>query len=55
MVADIVDLLQLPVVVMRYGLGDDGLHAPNESYSLDMFSRGVETAIVYMAELTPLG
>ncbi|HYJ12094.1 MAG TPA: dipeptidase [Thermomicrobiales bacterium] len=54
-VADFVDLLQVPVVMMGYGLDDDGLHAPNESYSLEMFSRGIETAIVYMDELAQLG
>ena len=53
-VADFVDLLQVPVVMMGYGLDDDGLHAPNESYSLDMFERGIETAIVYMDELAQL-
>jgi len=54
-VADFVDLLKVPVVMMGYGLDDDGLHAPNESYSLEMFSRGIETAIVYMDELAQLG
>ena len=53
-VADFVDLLQVPVVMMGYGLDDDGLHAPNESYSLEMFMRGIETAIVYMDELAAL-
>ena len=53
-VADFVDLLQVPVVMMGYGLDDDGLHAPNESYSLEMFLRGIETAIVYMDELAAL-
>lgn len=53
-VADFVDLLKVPVVMMGYGLDDDGLHAPNESYSLEMFARGIETAIVYMDELAAL-
>ncbi len=50
-VADIVDLMQVPVVMMGYGLDSDGLHAPNEHYSLEMFARGIETAIVYLEEL----
>ncbi len=50
-VADIVDLMQIPVVMMGYGLDSDGLHAPNEHYSLEMFARGIETAIVYLEEL----
>jgi acetylornithine deacetylase/succinyl-diaminopimelate desuccinylase-like protein len=40
--------------MMGYGLDDDGLHAPNESYSLAMFQRGIETAIVYLEELAQL-
>jgi len=53
-VADIYTLMQIPVVMMGYGLDDDGLHAPNESYSVEMFQRGIETAIVYMEELAGL-
>jgi acetylornithine deacetylase/succinyl-diaminopimelate desuccinylase-like protein len=54
-VADIADMMKIPVVMMGYGLDDDGLHAPNESYSIEMFERGIETAIVYMEELAQLG
>ncbi|MCC6167013.1 MAG: dipeptidase [Caldilineaceae bacterium] len=53
-VADIYDLMQIPVVMMGYGLDSDGLHAPNEHYSLGMFQRGIETAIVYLDELAHL-
>jgi acetylornithine deacetylase/succinyl-diaminopimelate desuccinylase-like protein len=54
-VADITGLLGIPVVLMGYGLDSDGLHAPNEHYSLEMFQRGVETAIVYLEEVATLG
>jgi acetylornithine deacetylase/succinyl-diaminopimelate desuccinylase-like protein len=54
-VADMVDLKKIPVVMMGYGLDSDGLHAPNEHYSIEMFERGIETAIVYMEELAQLG
>jgi len=50
-VADIVELMRVPVVMMDYGLDSDGLHAPNEHYGVDMFRRGIETAIVYLEEL----
>lgn len=50
-VADITDLMQIPVVMMGYGLDTDGLHAPNEHYRVEMFERGIETAIVYLEEL----
>jgi acetylornithine deacetylase/succinyl-diaminopimelate desuccinylase-like protein len=53
-VADIADLMQIPVVMMGYGLDSDGLHAPNEHYSIEMFQRGIETAIVYLEELANL-
>lgn len=53
-VADIKDMLGIPVVMMGYGLDSDGLHAPNEHYRIDMFQRGIETAIVYLDELALL-
>jgi acetylornithine deacetylase/succinyl-diaminopimelate desuccinylase-like protein len=53
-VADIANLLKIPVVMMGYGLDSDGLHSPNEHYSLEMFQRGIETAIVYLEELAQL-
>ncbi len=53
-VADIADLMGIPVVMMGYGLDDDGLHAPNEHYSIEMFQRGIETAVVYLEELAQL-
>lgn len=53
-VADIYNLLKIPVVMMGYGLDTDGLHSPNEHYSLEMFQRGIQTAIVYLEELAQL-
>jgi acetylornithine deacetylase/succinyl-diaminopimelate desuccinylase-like protein len=53
-VADISRLLQIPVVMMGYGLDTDGLHGTNEHYSIEMFQRGIETAIVYLDELAHL-
>ena len=52
--ADIRHLMQVPVVMMGYGLDSDGLHAPNEHYRIEMFHRGIETAIVYLDELAQL-
>ncbi len=53
-IADISNLLKIPVVMMGYGLDSDGLHSPNEHYSLAMFQRGIETAIIYLDELAQL-
>jgi acetylornithine deacetylase/succinyl-diaminopimelate desuccinylase-like protein len=53
-VADIYDMMKIPVVMMGYGLDSDGLHSPNEHFSIEMFHRGIETAIVYLDELATL-
>lgn len=53
-VSDIAVIMGIPVVMMGYGLDDDGLHSPNERYSVEMFHRGIETAIVYLDELAQL-
>ena len=53
-VAEIADLMGIPVVMMGYGLDDDGLHSPNERFSIEMFHRGIETAIVYLEELAQM-
>lgn len=50
-VADIADLMHIPVILMGFGLDDDGLHSPNERFSIEMFERGIETAIVYLDEV----
>jgi acetylornithine deacetylase/succinyl-diaminopimelate desuccinylase-like protein len=41
------DILNVPVVLMGFGLPDDNLHAPNEKFYLPNFYRGIETAIHY--------
>jgi acetylornithine deacetylase/succinyl-diaminopimelate desuccinylase-like protein len=53
-VADIFNLMHIPVVMMGYGLDDDGFHGANEHLSIEMFHRGIETAIVYLEELAAL-
>jgi len=53
-VADIYNIMSIPVVMMGYGLDSDGLHSPNEHYNIEMFHRGIETAIVYLEELAKI-
>jgi acetylornithine deacetylase/succinyl-diaminopimelate desuccinylase-like protein len=53
-VADIYDLMKMPVVMMGYGLDTDGLHGTNEHFTIEMFDRGIETSIVYLEELAQL-
>lgn len=53
-VAEVFNLMHIPVVMMGFGLDDDGFHGANEHWSIEMFHRGVETAIVYLEELAQL-
>jgi acetylornithine deacetylase/succinyl-diaminopimelate desuccinylase-like protein len=53
-VADFVSLMDIPVVMMGYGLDTDGLHGTNEHFGIENFQRGIETAIVYLDELARL-
>lgn len=39
--------LEMPTVLLGFGLKDDHIHAPNEKFSLANFYRGIETAIAY--------
>jgi acetylornithine deacetylase/succinyl-diaminopimelate desuccinylase-like protein len=40
-------VLEIDSIMMGFGLPDDGLHSPNEKISLDMFYKGIETAILF--------
>jgi acetylornithine deacetylase/succinyl-diaminopimelate desuccinylase-like protein len=41
------EILQVPVVLMGFGLPDDNLHAPNEKFHLPNFYRGIEAVARY--------
>lgn len=43
--------LNLPVVLMGFGLPGDGAHGPNESFNIQMFHRGIETIIHYLQDI----
>ncbi|MBO0796097.1 MAG: dipeptidase [Ktedonobacteraceae bacterium] len=45
------EILKAPVVMMGFGLPDDNLHAPNEKYSLDQFSRGLRVVASFLQKL----
>ncbi len=45
------EILQVPVVLMGFGLPDDNLHAPNEKYSLDQFYNGIRTVVRFLQKL----
>lgn len=44
-------LLDLPVVLMGFGLPDENFHAPNEHFNLDNFDKGLRTLCHYWYEL----
>lgn len=53
-VGDFQQVLGLPVVLMGFGLDSDGLHGPNEHYSIAMFERGIATSIAFLEEAVSL-
>jgi acetylornithine deacetylase/succinyl-diaminopimelate desuccinylase-like protein len=45
------DTLQIPVVLMGFGLPGDRIHGPNEKFHLSNFHRGIETSIRFLAKM----
>jgi len=43
--------LRAPVVLMGFGLGDEGAHAPNEHFDLGHFQAGIRASAHFLAEL----
>jgi acetylornithine deacetylase/succinyl-diaminopimelate desuccinylase-like protein len=41
------EILGISTVLMGFGLPDDGLHGPNEKFSLAQFDKGIKTSIVF--------
>ena len=42
-VGDITEHLAIPTVLMGFGLPDDGLHSPNEKFSIDNYYKAIQT------------
>jgi acetylornithine deacetylase/succinyl-diaminopimelate desuccinylase-like protein len=53
-VADISRLMGIPVVMMGFGLDDDGLHGANERFGIENLRRGIDTVIAFWDELRRL-
>jgi acetylornithine deacetylase/succinyl-diaminopimelate desuccinylase-like protein len=49
--ADIQRELKMPVVLMGFGLRSDGAHGPNEHFRVEMFHKGINTAMYFFEEL----
>lgn len=45
------EVLNVPVVMMGFGLPDDNLHSPNEKYSLSQFYKGIRTVASFLQKL----
>lgn len=50
-VADFQSKLNVPVVLLGFGLTGDGPHGPNEHFSIEMFHKGIATAICFFEEI----
>ncbi|MBZ5533739.1 MAG: dipeptidase [Acidobacteriia bacterium] len=50
-VTDFQDVMNLPSVMMGFGLPDDNLHAPNEKFHIPNFYRGIESIIRFFEKL----
>jgi acetylornithine deacetylase/succinyl-diaminopimelate desuccinylase-like protein len=47
--------LDAPVVLMGFGLPDDGAHGPDEHFALENFHGGIRSAACYLQELREVG
>ena len=45
------EILKAPVVLMGFGLPDDTIHAPNEKFSINQFSKGMKTVADFLGRL----
>ncbi len=45
------EVLQVPIVLMGFGLPDDTIHAPNEKFSLSQFRKGMKTVADFLGRI----
>ncbi|MBV9624623.1 MAG: dipeptidase [Acidobacteria bacterium] len=50
-VSDFQDMLNIPSLMMGFGLPDDNLHAPNEKFHIPNFHRGIESICLLFEKL----
>jgi acetylornithine deacetylase/succinyl-diaminopimelate desuccinylase-like protein len=43
-----IEVLQVPIVMIGFGLPDDRTHSPNEKIYIPNFYHGIETVIHYL-------
>jgi acetylornithine deacetylase/succinyl-diaminopimelate desuccinylase-like protein len=49
-VGDFAKHLNIPTVMMGFGLPDDGLHSPNEKFNLENYFQGIRTLAAFFEE-----
>ncbi len=54
-VADFKRILGIDSILMGFGLNTDGAHGPNEHFVIEMFHKGIDTAISFYEELGKQG
>lgn len=50
-VSDFQEELDLPVILMGFTLNNDGAHGPNEHFGVEMFRKGIHTAMYFYEEI----
>ena len=50
-IADLKNQLGLSSLMMSYGGDNDGAHGPDEHFPIELFHKGIDTAIVFLAEV----
>ncbi|MEM6530331.1 MAG: M20/M25/M40 family metallo-hydrolase, partial [Chloroflexota bacterium] len=50
-VADFQKTLGVPVILLGMGLETNGIHGPNEHFHVEMFQKGLDTAIYFFEEI----
>ena len=47
-VSEFQSALDVPVILLGFGLSSDGLHGPNENFYIENFEKGIDTSIHFM-------
>lgn len=45
------EVLRVPILMMGFGLPDDGLHSPNERFKIENFHQGIRSVTVFLDRL----
>jgi acetylornithine deacetylase/succinyl-diaminopimelate desuccinylase-like protein len=54
-VATFAQVLEVPVLLMGFGLSDDALHSPNEKFNISHFYNGIRTTVRLLENASEIG